>query len=394
MEKAKSLKDIKQINRNKILQQVYFNGPLSRLQICNHTGLSPATVGNLMVGLMDEGIVQEIGFEESQGGRRRVILQTNKKLGFIIGIDIGRSYIQIEAFDFHMEVLGSRKSLLDFEYELTDLTEIIINEINQLLTDQNLINERLLGIGIALPGLVNIEDNEIGWYLKEKSVIPGLKNSLETSFKTTVTFDNGSKAMALAELWYGAGKGYSNIISTILGRGVGSGIIVDGKIIRGHSNFSGEWGHSVMGKSSDGDGFTYKSIEDMIGDVINNFWIQKGNGENINSIGPVSEVNAIKALAESGDSDALKVIDQLSEIIGVGLSSFINLFNPELIILGGWLGVSLVDKLLPKLRPYLNEFTISPNSSDIVIEPSHFGEGESCIGAASLVINSYLGYNI
>jgi len=197
--------------------------------------------------------------------------------------------------------------------------------------------------------------------------------------------------MALAEFWFGTGKSYKNIISIIAGRGVGSGIIVNGQLLRGTSNYTGEWGHTII-KKDEKDNFL--TIEKIINQSLNNFWIKKGNQENINSIDPITELNAVKAFADSGDSDAQEAVEEISNVLGIGISNLINLFNPEVIILGGWLGVILQNNILPKITTFIKTVLPLPYVDAVKICTSRFGYGESCIGGGSLVINSYLGYNI
>ncbi len=389
-----TLKDVRQINKNKILQQVYFKAPLSRLEICNNTGLSPATVGNLMVPLLEMGIVVEIGYEESKGGRRRVILETNKTFGYFIGIDIGRTYIQLEIFDLHMTQLSTRDQIMTDENHSSDnLIDIIKNEIKSILVEQSLEIDNVLGIGIALPGLVDLSREVFTHDPSNEYNNLNLKSKLNEIYNIPVIIDNSSKSMALAEYWFGAGKSSNNIVSTILGRGIGSGIIVDDKLLRGASNFAGEWGHTIINYCESDGKKSFKTIETLINETLNNFWIKKDNQRNINNIDPVTEVNAVKSLAEAGDRDALDVVNEMSEILGIGIVNLINIFNPDHIILGGWLGVSLSKLLLPGILEIVESLALSPSAKTVKIEPSHFGEGEICIGAATLVINSYLGFD-
>lgn len=387
-----TLKDVRQINKNKILQQVYFNAPLSRLEICNNTGLSPATVGNLVGPLLEMGIVRETGFEESKGGRRRVILETNNTFGYFLGIDLGRTYIQLEMFDLHMAKIISRKHLLkDTEYSSDVIIGIIKKEINSILEELNLEIDRVLGIGIALPGLVYLSREEL--LHDPANEFNNLKSKISEIYNIPVLIDNSSKSMALAEFWFGAGRSSKNIVSTVIGRGVGAGIIVDDKLIRGSSNYAGEWGHTIISYCKGEGKKSFKTIEMLINESLNNFWIKKENQENINHIDPIIEVNAFKSFAEAGDNDALIVIDEISEILGIGIVNLINIFNPDLIILGGWLGISLSRLLIPGILEIVESIALSPSVKSVKIEASHFGNGEICIGAACLVINSYLGFD-
>lgn len=389
MKAVKSLKDVRLINKKKILRNVYFHGPLSRLEISEYTGLSPATVGNLITPLIKEKIILEVGFEESKGGRRRVILEPNSKYGFFIGVDIGRTYIQIQVFDFCMNLIVSKKDLLAPGSNNLETIQLMVNNIvNVLLKECGINKKKLLGIGIALPGFVNNNSGQLSWCPIKEWEGYNVKSIFSNSFNVPIAVDNGSKAMAIAEKWLGKGKSTQNLISLILGRGIGAGVISNGSLVRGEQNYAGEWGHSTIAiRNGDKEIPNTTTVEKIVNQQLDLIWEHKG----ISGIfDPSDELENIQKYLSQNDSYTLEIVENIAFYLAVGISNLINLYNPKLIILGGWMGVHLHQYLLPIIKKNLSEITFSPLVEDLEFAISGFGKGESCIGAACLALDNFI----
>ena len=383
MKFANNLKDVRTINSNKVLQQVYFKGPLSRLEIANKTSLSPATVGNLLIPLIEEKMVLESGFEESMGGRRRVILKINSQYGYFIGVDLGFSYINIDIFDYKMNPIHRVNCILDNEIKDNNSAFTLLkSKIDKLKEEQLTASTKILGIGIILPRLVDI--NRDGLISTEPQEWGGedLKKELLDYYNIPVFIDNSAKALSLAEKWFGMGEGYNNIISTIIGRGIGSGIISDGILLRGQSNFAGEWGHSLINSSS--------TVEEAIIKVLNDFRRSLGLPKVTH---PDIEEKEIRKFLEGNNKESKELLQDISQIVAIGLVNLINFFNPEVIILGGWLGGIISDYSLELLYNNIGKRAIANSFSKVKIIPGKFNHADICIGGASLVINNLLGFN-
>jgi len=386
---VKTLKDVRLINRKKILRSVYFEGPLSRLEICKKTGLSPATVGNLVGPIIEEGIVLEQGFEQSSGGRRRVILDINPDFGYFIGVDIGHSYIQFELFNFKMKLIGSIKDLFrKSDHTPQRLLALFNKNVDLLLAKYHLSGEDVHGLGITLPGVVDAKTHSIVWspFTAMDGLDLGALVGQERPYQITV--DNGSRAMAVAEQWFGGGKNINNMISLILGRGIGAGIVVEGQILRGKSNFAGEWGHtSVTAEILQGESVEPQTIESQVNLYLDELWDKKKLED---APDPLEEMSIFENLIKEGDAEALKACDKISRVLGVGIANLINVFNPEVIILGGWIGARMFDVIYKQMEDTIKLLVPQLILKETQIRSSDFNEGDICIGGACLALESYL----
>ncbi|MDA3851837.1 MAG: ROK family transcriptional regulator [Spirochaetaceae bacterium] len=388
MKSVQTLKDVRLINRNKILRNIYFSGPLSRLEICDFTGLSPATVGNLVNPLIDEGVIHEVGFEESNGGRRRVILESNKDYGYFLGVDIGRTYVQVDLFDFCMNLKTSEKRVFPLEQNsLEHLKQSVVSLSKNLFTKFQIEEQKILGIGMALPGFVDNDTGELFWCPVKEWEGQNIIDLFFDSFNAPLAVDNGSKAMAIAERWFGCGQNAMDMVVLILGRGIGSGIVTDGSLIRGNQNFAGEWGHSILKFNIESSNKTTTlSIENAVNEKLDHLWKIKGMAE---SIDPSDELEILSRLLLEEDSEAKAIIMDIAKILAVGVANLLNLFNPKLLIFGGWMGVGLYKYLEPHIKEELEELVFPPLLKCLDFSPSKFGSGDSCIGAACLALNKY-----
>src|SRR6202167_109452 len=108
-----TVRDLRKSNRSRALWQVFLNGPLTRQEVGTVAGLSPATVSNLVAALVAEGVVVEVGLEDSSGGRPRGLLQVNPGYGYVIGVDVGETAFLVELFDFRLQMRARHTSVTD-----------------------------------------------------------------------------------------------------------------------------------------------------------------------------------------------------------------------------------------------------------------------------------------
>src|SRR4051794_14624328 len=152
---AQTVRDLRRVNRHKILELAYFNVPISRLELSQLSGLSPATVTNVITDLLAEGIVNELGSQESQGGRPRTILNINPAFGYFIGIEVGETHIHVELLDLKLTKLGEAHHILAPEdNQPAAVVERIVSSVKILLADTGVAHEKILGVGIGFPGIV------------------------------------------------------------------------------------------------------------------------------------------------------------------------------------------------------------------------------------------------
>src|SRR5258708_6489158 len=245
----RTTRDLRRGNRATVLRRLYFDGPSSRLDLAARTGLSAATVGNVMSELMKDKIVIQTGQLDSDGGRPSVVVQVNPKHAAVIGVDVGETGAAIELFDLNLHKLAAVDKPLHLPRESPgSLVALIAEGVNELIKEAGTPGRHLLGIGVGVPGVV-VHDGEeyvhapsLGW-----DKVP-LLQLLTSALPAPVILDNGAKTMGRAELWFGAGRDAGHLAVVLLGTGVGAALFNDGALYRGSTSSAGEWGHtSVMG---------------------------------------------------------------------------------------------------------------------------------------------------
>jgi glucokinase-like ROK family protein len=391
---AQTVRDLRKVNRHKILQLAYFSSPISRLELSQLSGLSPATVTNVISDLLTEGIISELGSQESQGGRPRTILNVNPTYGYFIGIEVGETHIHVELLDLKLTKLGETHHVLaPDDNQAVDVVERIVSSVRSLLADTGLSHEKILGVGIGFPGIV---DQRAGvsvfapnwdWHN-----VP-LLDMLTERLRMPIHLNNGAQAMALAEKWFGAARGTDNLAVLLIGSGVGSGIITQGQLYQGTTNSAGEWGHTciaINGRSCRCGGTG--CLETYVGalGIIRSLRELAPESRLLNKGGQVDVLAAIKAAALAHDPVALQVLDQTAHYLGAGIGNIINLFNPQAIVLGGWCGLLLGDMLLKMLQPYIERYALKAAFSATTIQLSTLNHDAVSIGAASLALEDFL----
>jgi len=394
-----SVRDIRRANRKTIVNKLYFEGPLSRSDLCEITGLSAATVTNVMTKLLDEGIVQETGLvEASEGGRPRTLLAINSKYGFFAGVDLGETHVQIELFDLTFNNLGTVRRTVSQEENLPeDYASWIVAGINELLEKAGIESNQMIGVGIGVPGIVErnggVSIFSPNWTWENVH----FKDLLTDKLPFAICLDNGAKAMALAESLFGDGRDVKDLVVLLIGTGVGAGIITKGSLYRGVTNSAGEWGHTkiVLNGRSCRCG-NYGCLEAYVG--------APGIITSLNEITPdsplvvkgdqLATIANLVSTAREGDKVSIEVLQNTANYLGAGIANLVNLFNPEKILLGGWVGLQIGDFLLKEITNYVQQYSLPQPMSATEISLGQLGQDAICMGAASLALEEFLNGNL
>jgi predicted NBD/HSP70 family sugar kinase len=387
-----TVRDLRRQNRQTILQNAYFAQSSSRLELSQQLGLSPATVTHVVAELLDEGILLETGVAESQGGRPRMLLTVNSAHGFFVGVDVGETQTRVELFDLTLTRLSGVEYGLD---SAMDQVEQVIEQIDAglsyVLHAARVPRERVLGIGVGVPGIVERTSALLvhapAWSWRSVPLMARLHQQLGLP----IYLDNGAKAMAQAELWFGAGRSVDSLATLLIGTGVGAGIIANGTLYRGATNSAGEWGHTKLIL----DGWACRCgsrgcIEAYIGalGIIRRFREQA-------PLFPLPEANqeagiaAILQAHANGHPAATQTLQQTAHYLGAGIADLINMFNPRLIILGGWVGLAIGPYVLDEVQRSAAAYALPQPFEAVQIGLCEFGQDAVCKGAAMLALDSF-----
>jgi len=382
-----TVRDLRRDNRSVLLSALFFEQLHSRQELSEATGLSPASVSNVVRELIHEGIVIEAGSVDSDGGRPRVLLQINPDYGYVIGVDVGEIRVRVELFDLTMTERATVDYPLDpRRHDVGVIVDAIVTGLDAVLAGSGVSPSAVLGVGVGVPGIVEngpgglVHGQSYGW-----DSVP-LERLLRSGTSLPLHVDNGAKTMGQAELWFGAGRGAQHAVVCLIGSGVGASVIVHGSTQRGSVSSAGEWGHTTVmvgGRTcrcgARGCLEAYAGAEAIL---------DRYGG----ALPGADQESALAALIDlaATSTRAAQVLDETALYLGISIGNLINMFNPERIIIGGWAGLLLGERMLPAIREAAREHSLRYPFAQTSIELGRLGPDAVALGAATLPIEALL----
>jgi len=385
---------IRQGNRLAVLQRIYAAAPVSRQEIAEYSGLSQATVANVVTDLLDLGIVVQAGSVDSQGGRPRAILGINASMGYFVGIDVAETYVHFELFDMMLHHCHTvEHALHPEENQPHQVVDHLARGLDELLRASATPRAKVLGVGVSVPGQVerlggvSVFAPNWGWH-----DVP-LAALLRERIDLPLYLDNPLKASAIAELWFGAGREFENVVTLNIGTGVGVGIILNGVLYRGATNSAGEWGHTAI--VLDGRACRCESrgcLEAYVGalGIIQHLRELAPQSELLQADNQTATIAALAAAARQGDPVATQVIRTTVRYLGVGIANLINLFNPAVVVIGGWVGMQLGPYLLPDLPTAVARYALKHPLQAARMQLCQLRHNPVSMGAATFALEGFL----
>jgi predicted NBD/HSP70 family sugar kinase len=390
--KRATVRDMRRSNRAVLLTKIYLDGPLSRHELTQLTSLSPASVSTLVAEFLEEGIVEEAGSVESDGGRPRVLLRVAPGFGHVIGVDVGETRVTVELFDMSMAALAKADYPIEREPIAAEpVVQHILDGISAVAAQAGVAHESILGAGVAFPGVVDsgedglVHAQVIGW-----DGVP-VKAMLRAGTDIPIHIDNGAKTLGQAEMWFGAGRGAQDAVIALVGSGVGAAVVAGGASYRGARSSAGEWGHTtiVYGGRECRCG-ARGCLEAYVGaEGILDRYREANRGKAAAGIDEESAIGAVIAAADTSKT-ASKVLTETVGYLGAGIATLVNLFNPERIVLGGWAGMALGSRWLPEIRAAAAEHALKRPYSQASITLCELGPDAVALGAATLPVAQLL----
>lgn len=398
--RGRNVRDVRRSNRSLLLRQLYFQRQASRLELSRATGLSAASVSNVVAELIEAGVVFESGALESEGGRPRILLEVAASRFQVIGVDVGETRIRVERFDLALtEIERAEIPMTAGDYEPAGVIAAIAAGLDAVGVPEPGTGTELLGIGIGVPGIVEgreacvVHCQTLGW-----DAVP-FEALLREVTDLPLFIDNGANTLGRAEVWFGAGRGASDTLFLLIGSGIGASMMVDGVAYRGSSTSAGEWGHvtAAIGGRQCRCG-AYGCLEAYIGaeSVIARYVEATGGAPDLaDAADEESALLRILAAAAGGGPPlrakaARAVLDETALHLGVSIGNLVNLFNPERIIIGGWAGLLLSHELLPTVREVAREHALRYPFGKATIELGQLGPDAVARGAATLPVARFL----
>jgi len=380
-----------------IMRALRRQGWISRSEVSRITGWSKAKASQEIRSLVDKGYLVEVGEGASQGGRKPRLLRINNQLGYVAGIDIGATSLDIALADVTGLILQRCSEPTDVHFS----PEAVLGRCSELLLElikgQGATPDQLLGIGVGVPGPVDFARG----VLVAPPLMPEWENfPIRDYFKKTfpsvfVVVDNDVNIMALGEQRAGDGVGIDHFIFVKIGTGIGAGIISNGKIHRGSDGCAGDIGHICVDKEGPLCACGNKGcLEAMAaGPAIASRALEAARSGTSSILSQMREANGgvirpedVNAACREGDQAALDIIRDSGQMIGDVLASLVNFFNPSHIFVGGGI-TNFGNHLLVAIRRAVLHRSLPLATTHLSIKFSRVGSHAGVMGSISLALD-------
>lgn len=379
-----------------ILGKFISEGTESIADISREIGTSIPTITKLVGELIDEGLIEEIGKLGTTGGRRPSIYGLNPSAGFIVGVEIRWHHISMAITNFKGEIVDFQE---DIPYTLENTEEsfrAFCTFLKQLVDKTGIDRTKVLAYGFNLSGRVNNETGfSLSYFISEHRPISLV---FKEELGTCVFVENDSRAMTYGEYICGIADEEKNMLFLNVTWGLGMGMIIDGKLSYGKSGFSGEIGHFPMLDNEQicQCGKTGCLETGASGSAAHRLVMEKlaeGRAsilsDTLKKNGCITLDDIILALNEE-DVLAIEVIEEIGRTLGRAIAGLINLFNPELVVIGGKVSAAK-DYLMLPLKSAVQKHSLNMINRDTTIKFSKLGKKCGPIGACMLSRSKMLG---
>lgn len=392
---------VKSRNICAILMNLLYHEPIYRVKLAKAIAISTTTVTKLIDELISLGIVEE-KLEEINGlrcvGRPQNAIFLNRDAYHAIGVHIGGGMFRIGVVNLRNEILHNRMDNYDLKSPAIDVMKLIIKKIESMIKECQIKREKILGIGIGAPGLVNSISGEIG-YAKNQ----GWWNvPISTIFKENLGFpvvvENNVRSMALGETLFGVGKDVNTLLFVYGRLGVGAGIVVNHHIYHGSNLGAGEIGHTFIIQNEGNDELLgeHHTLEDLISAPVLIEQARALKSKNPDSLLAKTlqsqdgnqAIEEIYNSARQGDVFAQKLVKKHAQYLGIALVNAVNLINPELILLGGMFNQG-IDLYLPVIRHMVDTMTFAEIGKKVKIRETSYGWKAGLLGASALALSNF-----
>lgn len=387
------------MNLSSVLRCLQDGAPLSRSQVADLTGLNKTTVSSLVEELFELSLVREVGLDTSRGGRPARLLDLNPDAGYVIGVELGVDFVSVILADFVGTVIARLHTDIDPMDPQDRIIARTLRLIDEVRESEDTDTARILGIGLALPGMVDVTNGVLLFSPNLQWRNVALEQVLRDHTGLPVFVENDANAAAIGEHLFGIARRVHDFVFVVAGIGIGVGLFLNGELYRGAGGLAGEIGHTSLtversrpcrcGNRGCWEAFAnqYSLIERAraLLEVGRESRIPRFRGD---GKGPLSLSQIVRA-AEMDDRVAREAIAETGSAIGLGVANLINVFNPSMVVIGGTMSEA-GDYLLPAIGQVVEERALADARRQVEVKLSAFGANASVMGAVALVVRATL----
>jgi len=350
---------IRKWNLSNIFKLIRKRGPISRIELTKISGCSAGTASNHVRTLIEKGFVIETKKGISSGGRKPIQLMVNPNKAYIFSIEIEVSRIKIVIFDLELKVVTKNIIPITYKNDYRKTLKQVFFEMDKMMEEKNLKFDNLLGIGVAVPGLID----------KVKGILEFAPNL-------------GWKNVHISKIFKDKYGKINNMVFVSINEGIGCGIFFNGKLYRGASGNAGEFGHIIVDTNGPlchcGNRGCWETLASE-NFIVNSYLKLPNSNKELTK-------KEIYQLGKNGDKKVIEIFKEAGRNIGIGLVNIINGLSPELLVIGGGI-VEMKDCIYDEIVKILEESALSVSYKKAEIKFSKLGSLAAVYGMADLIIN-------
>jgi predicted NBD/HSP70 family sugar kinase len=366
-------------NLERVVRAVRLAGSLTQAEIARSTGLSAATVSNIVRELRDNGTVQVT--PTSSGGRRARSVSLSGDAGIVVGVDFGHSHLRVAVGNLAHQVLAEQTEPIDVDASAGQGFDRAEQLVGRLISATGIGADKVIGVGLGVPGPIDVATGVLG----STAILPGWsginpREELSGRLGMPVHVDNDANLGALGELVWGGGRGVKDLAYIKVASGVGAGLVINGRIYRGPGGTAGEIGHITLDESGPVCRCGNRGCLETFTAARYVLELLRG------SHGPDLTVPRMVQLAREGDPGCRRVISDVGRHVGMGVANLCNLLNPSRVVLGGDLAES-GELVLGPIRESVARYAIPSAARQLAVVPGALGGRAEVLGALALVLS-------
>ncbi len=382
-------------NDRLVLSIIYEAEQISRAAIARRTGLSRTSVGEAVAELLDRGLVEEVGLGRSRGGKPPILLRVNVDARHLIGIDLSGEEFRGAVYDLRGDMRhvlsvarGGRRGA-----DALELAHVLLDRLVSAA------EAPVLGLGIGTPGLIDFHrGSQVHWAVNLDWLDLPLRDLLERRYRVPVHVLNDSQAAAMGEYFFGTGHHSGNLVVIKSEEGLGAGIVLEGRLVRGDQFGAGEIGHLVFGDDGRvcrcGNAGCLETVASGAAIVERSRAAAATDPDSVfrgTTMGDLArDMEAVRQACAAGDEATQEVVDDAARGLGLAIATLVGTLNARNIVISGPI-TRLGELFLNAVRTHVRARSLAALAHDTRVEFSNLGSDITALGAAAMLLHEELG---
>ena len=383
---------MREVNSEQVLRAILREGPLARVDLARHVGLTTAAISNITRELIESGLLVETGTARGHRVGANSILLDFPEHGIVLGVvHQGVSAMRVALSTLRGRIIARRVIATPERYSPEWAVAAIDQALRELLSALGYSDEALAALGVGLVGLIDINQGivkrapRMGW-----ENVP-VRDMLEQRLARPVAIENNVRAMALGEVLLGDGQNWPDFAFVYIGTGIGSGLIINGRLYRGSHGGAGEIGHITVDPNGEQCSCgNYGCLETIAAEpaIVRNARLHGITLDTADG-GTKEAVRRLALLARQGDERACAVIATCGEFLGIALATLVDILNSSRIVLHGAI-TQAGDIFFSPVEQCLRRRAFLSRDETVTLVAPTFGDDAGLAGAAAVALDTFI----